>query len=359
VRITAHSIHPYSLRYRRTVTWSDVSEEAAIFMMLRLCDENGRDGVGEVAIKPTWVGASVRTLTAAIEDMFAPLLRAAFAHPAELRTRLDRIPENLVAKTLIDLACWDLYAASQAQPKGSERVPVSIPVSWALTRQPPAAMAEEAVRMRDTHGFKTLKVKGGQGMDVDQAALREIRSALGDGTRLYVDANGAYAPSEAEAYVKMLADAGVFAAEDPCSFTPDKSFRALQKASPIPLLVDFNCASPRDAALFADQGLQALSVKPGRFGMTWARKMAQDGASNGVSIAVGLMGESIAGTLPGLQFASTVSSSEWPAELTWFLEMQESVVRVPLEVADGCIAIPHFKNVAETVDWDAVRKFAI
>ncbi len=347
MRITAHSIHPYSLRYRRTVTWSDVSEEAAIFMMLRLRDEDGRDGVGEVAIKPTWVGASVRTLTAAIEDLFAPLLRAEFGHPAELRDRLDRIPENLVAKTLIDLACWDLYAASQVQPKGSDKVPVS----WALTRQPPAAMAQEAARMRDIYGFRTLKVKGGQGMAVDQAALREIRAALGDGTRLYVDANGAYAPAEAETYVKMLADAGVFAAEDPCALTPDKSFRALQKASPIPLLVDFNCASPRDAALFADQGLQALSVKPGRFGMTWAHRMAQDGAPNGVSVAVGLMGESIAGTLPGLQFASSVSSSEWPAELTWFLEMQESVTKVALDVADGCIEVPVFANVAETIDW--------
>jgi L-alanine-DL-glutamate epimerase-like enolase superfamily enzyme len=357
VRITAHSIHPYSLRYNRTVTWSDVSEEAAIFIMLRLRDEDGRDGVGEVAVKATWVGASVRTLTAALEDLFAPLLRAEFAHPAELRDRLDRIPENLVAKTLIDLACWDLYAASQEQPlwKGRDKVPVS----WALTRQAPSLMAQEAVRMRDSYGFRTLKVKGGQGMDVDQAALREIRAALGDDTRLYVDANGAYRPSEAEAYVKMLADAGVFAAEDPCPFTPDKSFHALQKASPIPLLVDFNCASPRDAALFADQGMQALSVKPGRFGMTWAQRMAQDGGSNGVSIAVGLMGESIAGTLPGLRFASSVSSSEWPAELTWFLEMQDSVTGVALEVVDGCIAIPHFKNVAETVDWNAVHKFAI
>ncbi|MDF2118256.1 enolase C-terminal domain-like protein [Roseiarcaceae bacterium H3SJ34-1] len=355
MRITAHSLHPYRLRYRRTVAWSDVSEEAAIFVMLRLRDEDGRDGVGEVAIKPTWVGASVRSLTAVIEDMFAPLLCAEFSHPAELRERLDRIPENLVAKTLIDHACWDLHAAREA-------IPISIPdipVSWALTRQAPSLMAQEAVRMRDAYGFRTLKVKGGQGMDVDRAALREIRAALGDGTRLYVDANGAYAPAEAETYVKMLADAGVFAAEDPCPLTPDRRFRALQEASPIPLLVDFNCTSPRDAALFKDQGLQALSVKPGRFGMTWARKMAQDGAPNGVAIAVGLMGESIAGTLPGLQFASTVSSSEWPAELTWFLEMQDSVTRVALEIADGRIAIPHFKTVAETIDWDAVRKFAI
>jgi len=356
VRITAHSLHPYSLRYRRTVTWSDVSEDAALFMMLRLRDEDGCDGVGEVAIKPTWVGASLRSLSAVIEDMFAPLLRAEFAHPSELRDRLDRIPENLVAKTLIDHACWDLFAASQ---ESSKTVPASIPVSWALTRQAPSLMAQEAVQVRDAHGFKTLKVKGGQGMDVDRVALREIRAALGDDTRLYVDANGAYKPAEAETYVKMLADAGVFAAEDPCPLTPDRSFRALQEASPIPLLVDFNCASPRDAALFRDQGLQALSVKPGRFGMTWAHRMAQDSAPSGVAIAVGLMGESIAGTLPGLQFASSVSSRQWPAELTWFLEMQESVTKVPLDIVDGCIAMPAFRSVAETIDWDAVRKFAI
>ena len=33
-------------------------------------------------------------------------------------------------------------------------------------------MAEEAVAMCRTHGFRTLKVKGGQGLAVDVAGIR-------------------------------------------------------------------------------------------------------------------------------------------------------------------------------------------
>jgi len=336
-----------------------VVEDAATFILLRVRDEDGHEGVAEVAVKPTWVGATIRTLTATIEEIFAPLIMHwEFAHPPELRERLEGIPENLVAKTLIDIACWDLYASVQANPlwlqwSGGNR----IPVSWTLTRQPPSAMAKEAAHMVKSYGFATLKMKGGQGRVVDEAAVREVQSAAGDNVRIYVDANSAYRPASAKDYVRMLADIGVFACEDPCPLLPDAEFRALQNESPIPLLVDYSCMSPRDAALFAIQGVRALSVKPGRFGFTWARKMAEDAAKIGTCIVPGLMGESDLGTLCGLQFASVTATTLWPAELTCFLQMQERVTNFSLQVVDGSIEIPKLNSAAESVDWHAVREY--
>jgi L-alanine-DL-glutamate epimerase-like enolase superfamily enzyme len=193
MRLTEHSLHCYQLPYERPVKWSDLVEAAAPFVLLRLRSDTGVVGVGEITVKPTWCGVTARSLIAAIEDVFLPLLNSVdLDDPVKVRAALDRIPENQAAKTLIDNACWDLHAASVGRSlwqlwSGTHRVELS----WALTRQAPQAMAAEAAAMVARHGFHTLKVKGGQGFDVDRAGMREIRAAVGDKVRLYVDANGA------------------------------------------------------------------------------------------------------------------------------------------------------------------------
>src|SRR4030081_1571743 len=218
MRLAEHSLHAYRLRYERPVRWSDIVEEAAPFVLLRLQSDTGAVAVAEITVKPTWCGVTSRSLIATIEEIFLPLIATVdLDDPTKVRAVLDRIPENQAAKTLVDNACWDLHAASLGRAlwrhwEGTGRVELS----WALTRQAPPAMAAEAAAMMAQHGFRTLKVKGGQGVDVDLAGMREIRSAVGDAIRLYVDANGAYAADEALDYARAMADAGAVMVEDPC-----------------------------------------------------------------------------------------------------------------------------------------------
>ena len=217
MRLAEHSLYCYRLRYERPVRWSDIVEEAAPFVLLRLQSDNGAVGVAEVTVKPTWCGVSARSLIAALEDVLLPLVATVdLDDPTKVRAMLDRIPENQAAKTLIDNACWDLHAASlggsvwRLWGGAANRVELRIEVSWALTRQAPLAMAAEAAAMVARHGFRVLKVKGGQGFDLDRAGMRAIRSAVGEGVRLYVDANGFYSMQESKSYVKAMADNAAF-----------------------------------------------------------------------------------------------------------------------------------------------------
>jgi L-alanine-DL-glutamate epimerase-like enolase superfamily enzyme len=352
-----HRLYTYRLRYARPVRWSDIVEDAAPFVLLRLTADDGAEGVAEITVKPTWCGVSSRSLIAAIDDIFIPILkRLDLTNPAGIRTALDAVPENQAAKTLIDNACWDLHAARQGRPlrqiwNGQPRVELS----WAVTRQAPRAMAAEAAQMVGAYGFRTLKVKGGQGVATDIAGIGEIRAAVGDSIRLYVDANGAYAPAEALDYARALADCGIVVLEDPCPLAPDAEFRKLRQDSPIPILVDFGCGSLRDARLFLEQGAEALSVKPGRFGLTYARAMADIAASKNCNAVVGLMGESALGTLAGLQFASTIADPILPAELTWFLAMTEQVISHVPAIVDGSITVPESPSLAALIDWKALE----
>lgn len=357
MRLRDHRLYTYRLRYARPVQWSDLVENAAPFVLLRLTADDGTEGVAEITVKPTWCGVSARSLIAAIDDIFIPILRRLdLTDPAGVRTALDAVPENQAAKMLIDNACWDLHAARQGRPlwqtwNGQPRVELS----WAVTRQAPPAMAAEAAQMVDAYGFRTLKIKGGQGVATDTAGIREIRAAVGDKIRLYVDANGAYTLAEASDYARALADCGIVVLEDPCPLAPNTDFRKLRQDSPIPILVDFGCGSLRDAHLFLEQDAKALSIKPGRFGLTHARAMRDIAVSKNCNAVVGLMGESALGTLAGLQFASTIAAPILPAELTWFMAMTEQVIsRVP-PIVDGSITLTEKPSLAAQIDWDAVE----
>lgn len=360
MRLARFSLHCYSLRYERPVRWSDIVEEAAPLVLLRLESDSGAVGVAEITAKPTWCGVTARSLVAAVEGVLLPRLKGVdLDDPAQVRGVLDQVPENQAAKTLVDNACWDLYAHAQARPLwqiwGGRR---KVELSWAVTRQAPKAMAEEAQRMVSRHGFGTLKIKGGQGVDTDVAGMREIRAAVGDAVRLYVDANGAYPAAQAPDYVRAMADAGALMVEDPCVFAPDNAFRQLQQGSPVPLLVDFGCASRRDAALFVECGARALSLKPGRFGLSDVRAMQRLAQPAGCEAVAGLMGESALGTLAALQFAATLHTSAPPAELTWYLAMTEQVITAMPPIVDGAIELPDTASLSALLDRDALQRFA-
>jgi L-alanine-DL-glutamate epimerase-like enolase superfamily enzyme len=359
MRLADYSLHSYALRYERPVKWSDIVEEAAPFVLLRLQDDTGAVGVAEITVKPTWCGVTTRSLIAAIEEIFVPLLRTIeLDDPVVVRRALDRIPENQAAKTLVDNACWDLHAARTGQSLramwGGAR---SVELSFALTRQAPPAMASEAATMIARHGFRTLKVKGGQGIATDCAVMREVRAAVGDAVRLYVDANGAYAASEATEYSRAMHDAGALFVEDPCPLAPDAQFSRMQGALAAPLLVDFGCASARDARLFIEHGAQALSIKPGRFGLSDSRAMQQFAAAAGCTPVVGLMGESLLGTFAGLSFAAALENAVLPAELSWYLAMTNQIVTVAPKIVAGVLELPEAAALSELVDWAAVERF--
>ncbi len=354
MKLERWSLHFYRLPYAREVVWANARESSGLFALLVL-EAGGAKGIAEGTLKDTWSGVSPKSLAAAFEDFLIPRLREAdLTDERVVSTAFAGIPENRLAKGMIESACWTLRAALAKEPlwkmwdAGRSRE-----VAWTVTRQAPKAMAAEAMEVCAKYGFRTLKVKGGQGVETDLRALAEIRSALGGGVELYVDANSAYSRGEALEYVQALAGAGVTVAEDPCTLQPDRHFEVLQKASPIPILVDRSCASKEDAALYLERGAQALSTKAGRVGLAETRAISALALGTGAKTAVGIYAESALGTLVNLQQPGTMA-----AEQTFFLAMKEQVSRVVPEIRGGRIELPGEADLSQLVDWDRVKKCA-
>jgi L-alanine-DL-glutamate epimerase-like enolase superfamily enzyme len=363
MKIIDWSLHFYTLPYEREIVWANAVEKAGIFALLQIKGDNGATGIAEGTIKPTWSGVSVRSLQATLEDFIMPrLLTVDVAEPDAVRLALAGIPENRLAKGMADTACWTMRAMTADAPLwrhlGGQQ---QVDLTWAVTRQTPVLMAREAERMCERYGFRTLKVKGGQGAEVDIAALREIRAAVGPEVVLYVDANSAYPGTEALSYVRALGRAGALVAEDPCPLQPDQGFEALQAEGGLPILVDRYCTSADDARRFLERGAQALSTKPGRIGISEAREITRLCAKHGAKVAIGLYAESELGTLLSLQQAAAVPNELRlvAAEQTFYLTMTEQVITKPLSLSEGRAILPETADLSALVDWDKVKRYAL
>jgi L-alanine-DL-glutamate epimerase-like enolase superfamily enzyme len=217
-------------------------------------------------------------------------------------------------------------------------------------------MAREVASCIETHGFRVLKIKTGQGLDADRQTLREVRSAAGTAVRIYADCNGAYPRDEAPAVLAMLRDEGVFLAEDPCAFDPDPSFVALRESSPLPLLVDRPAHDPASIRSFLERGAEALSINLAKSGMTTARCIVDLARDAGAKTHVGFHGETSLGAATALQLAAALPDRrDWlPAETTFFLTLPQEFVHAPLVVKDGAVALDERPGFGTAIDWERV-----
>lgn len=344
MKIARWSLDFYRLPYRRQVVWANAIEDAGVYALLRIESDAGMAGLAEGTVKATWSGVSPASLAAAFKDLVMPAAMGLdLSAPQTLRQALAPLPENRLAKGMLESAAWMLRAAHAGKPLwqywNGRR---DVEVAWTVTRQAPGAMAREAAEAAERYGIRSFKIKGGQGMDVDREALRAIRRALGDHAILNVDANSAYDRSDAAAYLRLLEDEGVQAAEDPCALRPDAHFEALQRGTRLPIIVDSACSTATDAALFLERGARALSAKPGRIGMSETIAIGELAARHGAGVATGIYAESALGTLINLQHAAAVppSACAFAAEQTFFLTLTEQIVAEAPQIRDGRITLP-------------------
>jgi L-alanine-DL-glutamate epimerase-like enolase superfamily enzyme len=350
--------------YERSIQWSDnVPEHGGTYALLTLETEQGFIGVGEATLKPIWTGASVRSIRAVLEDVLLPRLKGVdLANADAVGAALVAIPENMPGKTLIDNACWDLRAQAKGVPLwkllGGQK---DVEVSWTLTRAAPEVMIDEALAVVEQYGFRTIKMKGGQGIETDARAVQGISKAVaatGRPITIYVDANWQYPPVEGVEFAKAIVAAGAALVEDPWWLQPDTHFQTANAQLPVPIMVDYFCSGPRDAPVWLDRGARAFSIKPGRIGISEARAMGRLCLAGHAETVVGTFAETSIGTLHTLSFAASLAG-RFAAESSFFLMFNESPLTQSLNVNGGILSLPGTAGFAPLIDWDMVKRHAL
>lgn len=358
--LTGFRLHPVHLPYRRRITWAGHVEGGVDVLIAVLETAGGIEGVGEVPVRANWTGHTVKSLDAVLREIFLPrLMGVDLSDAAAVARTLHRVPEQSIAKVLLDIAITDVCAQAAGQPlwRFLGGTGPRIPVCWTLTRGAPADMACEAEAQARAHGMAAFKVKTGQGMETDRAVLHAVRAAVGGDALLFADANRAYTSDDVARYTEMLAESGAVAAEDPCELVPDASLAAINVAARVPVLVDHACRSLAEARLFVGAGARALSVKVMKSGLTDSLAIVRLAAEAGTRVHVGIGATGSLGAYTALSLAAAMGG--WlPCEESFFVSLADDVATAPLEIADGAVTLPDASSLGALIDWcrvDALR----
>ena len=210
-----------SLKLRRPVMTGRGTITQRDGILVQILDR-GVSGWGEAMPLPGWPGADLSATRRALE------VWAADPDPRNL-------PSERFAHGAIELALLDLEARRTGRTQAEVLAnggPVADSVELnALVSDPDAALAAQA------EGYRTVKLKvGASRLDEEIALVAAVRTALGAGTRMRLDANGAWTVDQAIAALTTLEQYDIEYIEEPVAGIQDLSLVADQ--SPMPVAVD-------------------------------------------------------------------------------------------------------------------------
>ena len=361
MRLAEWSLHFYRLPYSRPVHWFNSVEDGAVLVLLRIVGSDGAVGVAEAPLKPTWSGVSPRSIAAVLEDLLLPAVQeidvgdAAAGQPDARALSRELSGQDAGRQCLLDAARGGGRRATVAPAEGHRDR------RGELVRDAAATGADGARGGRDRRAPRLPRAEDqGRPGHGDGPLPRCARSAPPSAAPSIFTSTPT-APTRAPRPPNTSAPSPARAPRSPrtpacCS--PTRSLPSWSARSPIPVLVDSRCASLKDAVQFLERGATALSVKPGRIGITEARRIAELAAQKGANVCSGMYAESALGTLISLQFSCALQR----AARSGRAELLPDDAR-----ADPARALAHRRrpralagdgDIAALIDWDRVERHA-
>jgi len=140
-----------------------------------------------------------------------------------------------MAVSAVDIALWDLKAKllevplADALPRFHDAVPIYGSggfTSYSLDR------LREQLGGWVSEGMPRVKMKVGREPEKDPERVGAVREAIGEGTELLVDANGAYTRKQALYWAERFAEEGITYLEEPVSSEDREGLRLLRDRGP-------------------------------------------------------------------------------------------------------------------------------
>src|SRR5665213_2736797 len=140
-----------------------------------------------------------------------------------------------MAIAAVDSALWDLKAKLLNLPLssllGADQSSVEIYGSGGFTSYSIGQLQKELGDWA-SQGIKAVKMKVGRNPEQDVARVKAAREAIGRGTSLYVDANGAYSRKQALHMAQQFAEFGVSWFEEPVTSDDLDGLRLIRDRAP-------------------------------------------------------------------------------------------------------------------------------
>ena len=353
---------PVALPLKAPMKMAGITITRAENLLVRVEAASGHVGWGEAPSAPTMTGDTLGGLVAAVRDHLAPLLLgqdAAQDHGAMLRRALVG---NTGAHSAVEMALLDLGGRASGRrlidlvAKPARR---AVAPMWLLGNATPEQdIAEAHARTDEGYDFFKLKI-GVKPLVAEIAAAHAIRKALPNAT-LCADANCGLTVAAARRYLERTRAASLAFVEQPLGADDLAGLKALARGSKTPIGMDESIQSLADIEAVRRAGAKGVSLKLIKLGgfraaVTAGKLCRKLGLKINVAAKIA---ESGIGTAAAVHLACAVPNVDWGVSLTNFY-LAEDVVRRPLAIQNGTVALPDGPGLGVEIDEAAVARFRV
>jgi O-succinylbenzoate synthase len=313
------------------------------FLLVRL-EGDGHEGWGEAVAEANPYYSSETTETAwhiITGFLAARLFGRTFIHPRDVFDAMRPIRGHNMAKAVLEMAAWDLYARIENQPLsrilGGTRDRIASGVSIGI--QDSLEQLKEKVAKELAAGYRRIKIKIKPGWDLD--AVEMVRAEFGK-IPLMVDANAAYTLDDAP-HLARLDKHELMMIEQPLDYDDVTDHVELQRQITTPICLDESIHTVRIARdAIAAGACKIINIKPGRVGGHRESIRLHDlCAANNIPVWHGGMLETGIGRAHNIHLASLPNFS-LPGDIAaskryYAPDLIEPAIDI---AADGTIAVP-------------------
>ena len=334
-----------------------VSEHALVFVDT----DAGITGIGEISSVFSRRG---RLLARDVDEVLAAAVVG--LDPFDITRIVNRMDAVLsgteLAKAGVEMAMWDIVGKALGVPVYKllgGKVRDSVPLSYSIPFGEPEQMAEYAAR-RAGEGFRTIKVKVGQGADRDVAAVRLVREAVGDRHRVRVDANMAWQTAkEAIAIVRRMEPYDPELIEQPLPARELDALAEIRRHVGVPVMADESVWHPRDAMeVIRRQAADMVNVYVTESGgLQNAVKTFTICEQAGLPCMIGSMPEFGIGTAAQIHLGVAMTNLKLDSDTCGSLYHEEDLLKTPLLFENGHAFVPEGPGLGIELDEETVTRW--
>lgn len=363
MRIRSVEAIPVAASFRTTFRFGTTDRTTSPNVVVIIRTDEGPAGHGEACPVPAFTSETQKSVVELVEGRVAPVLVGRDPeHRLPLLRDLARVLKSAPFTTAaVDTALLDLVGRALDVPVHTllggafrDRTEVHGSVGW---DEDAGKMVETTLRQSET--YRWLKLYAGRGdLDADLDRLQAVRDAVGPDTRLLVDINTMWTPSDLVQALPRVEEIGLSMLEQPLPTAAAAFQQQLVGGLRVDIAADEAVRTVADAAtVVRERSATVVNLGHSKLGgPTAALHAAQIAHASGVGLMVGSVIEMGIATAMGLHLAAALPHLAYPSYLMGPLKYRQQITDQQVEVVDGHIAIPEGPGLGFTVDEDELRR---
>ena len=364
MKITAIDTWLHSIPLRGTFRGGHGERTRQDGFAVRIRTAGGLEGAGNVDPNKGYGSFSAGECFQTAREKLAPAL---IGRPADsIRALVDRMmriaPEACEAQAAIEMALLDLNGKALGVPAhrllgGAVRDTVHLN-GW-IGMLPPEEAAQ-AARDFAAQGFRSVKVKVGDGVEADRDRIAAVREAAPQ-MAIRIDANESLDAQSSIELGRAISRYNMTLFEQPVPRDDLDGMLRVRKAIDFPVMADESITNPATMmAVIKKECADIIKVKVMKQGGLLRTVQAiETAAGAGIQCTIGHGFGLTLHTLAEVHVAAVSTNLLEACECVGPLKMTGDIVKEPIVLSSGSIPVPSEPGLGATLDEDALRKFAV